>query len=139
MGAPVAAAATAEPPPTASLVTASDADAEVRTAVRSVLQAARDGVAFEKMALLYSMASPYARLVSEHLNAAAIPWNGAAAQTLAERVAGRTLRRLLALPSRRYHRSAVFELLAAGPVRGESGAVVPTARDGSACRARPAS
>jgi ATP-dependent helicase/nuclease subunit B len=128
MGSSVAAGASAEPAPTASLITASDADAEVRSAVRTVLNAAREGVAFEKMALLYSMASPYARLVSEHLNAAAIPWNGAAAQTLAERVAGRTLRRLLALPSRRYHRSAVFELLAAGPVRGESGAVVPAAR-----------
>jgi RecB family exonuclease len=102
---------------TTRVVTTSDADDEVRTALRAVLDAARDGIPFERMAVLYPAEQPYARLVHEHTRAAGIPTNGAAAQGLAGRVLGRTLLDLLALRDHGYRRRDVLGLLAAAPVR----------------------
>jgi ATP-dependent helicase/nuclease subunit B len=106
---------------TTRVVTTSDADDEVRTALRAVLDAARDGVPFERMAVLYPSEQPYARLVHEHTRAAGIPTNGAAAQGLAGRVLGRTLLDLLALRDHGYRRRDVLGLLAAAPVRLQAG------------------
>src|SRR5262249_17578833 len=78
-------------------VSAADADDEVRAIVRGVVDAMRDGVPLERMAILYGVAHPYARLLHEHLELAGISHNGAAVRTLADSVLGRTLVRLLAL------------------------------------------
>ncbi|HEV7759538.1 MAG TPA: PD-(D/E)XK nuclease family protein [Acidimicrobiales bacterium] len=101
---------------TTRVVTTSDADDEVRTALRAVLDAARDGVPLERMAVLYPAEQPYARLVHEHTRAAGIPVNGAAAEGLAGRVLGRTLLDLLSLRDRGYRRRDLLGLLAAAPV-----------------------
>ncbi len=98
------------------VVSASDPDDEVRAVVRLVVDALRDGVALERMAILYGAAEPYARLVHEQLGAAGIPHNGAAVRTLAESVLGRSLLGLLALPDRQFHRHDVMALLASAPV-----------------------
>ncbi len=99
------------------IVTASDADDEVRAAVRAVVDAARAGTPLDRMALLYASPEPYARLAHEHLAAADLPANGAAVLPVAARVAGRCLLQLLALPTSGYRRQDVFTWLAAAPVR----------------------
>ena len=119
------------------VVSASDPDDEVRAVVRVVVDALRDGVPLERMAVLYGAAEPYARLVHEQLDAAGIPHNGAAVRTLAESVLGRSLLGLLALPDRDFHRHDVMALLASAPVSirgrpvpvGALGAHQPAARD----------
>jgi len=110
-----------------SVVSTSDPDDEVRAAIRLVIEAVRDGVPLERMAILYGATEPYARLVHEQLEAAGIAHNGAAVRTLAESVLGRSLLGLLALPDRDFHRHDVMALLAGAPVF-RAGAPVPAAR-----------
>ena len=101
------------------IVTTSDADDEVRAAVRAVVAAARAGTPLARIAVLHASPVPYARLAAEHLAAAGIPANGAAVVPVAERVAGRWLLDLLALPACGFRRQDVFAWLAAAPVRHE--------------------
>ena len=115
------------PPHGTRVVSASDPDDEVRAAIRLVVDALRDGVPLERMAILYGSAEPYARLVHEQLSAADIPHNGAAVHTLAESVIGRSLRGMLAFGDRDFHRHDVMALLAAAPVH-HHGRAVPSAR-----------
>ena len=98
------------------LVLASDADDEVRVAVRAVVDAVRAGTPLDRIAVLYASAEPYARLVHEHLAAAGITTNGPAVVPLAGRVAGRVLLDLLTLPERGFRRQDVFAWLASAPV-----------------------
>ncbi len=96
------------------VVTTSDADEEVRTAVRVVVDAARTGSPLERIAVLYPTAEPYARLAHEHLSAAGISHNGAAVDPLTSRLAGRTLLGFLRLPEGGYRRDQIFAWLAGG-------------------------
>ncbi|HLG66836.1 MAG TPA: PD-(D/E)XK nuclease family protein [Acidimicrobiales bacterium] len=98
-------------PGRAHILTASDADEEVRAAVRAVVEAARAGTPLERIAVLHPGAGPYARLVHEQLTAAGIPFNGPAAVTPASRAAGRALLGLLALPAGGFRRQDVFAWL----------------------------
>jgi RecB family exonuclease len=120
------AAAVPTPSHATQVVSASDADDEVRAVVRRLVDAVRDGVQLERMAILYGAREPYARLVTEHLDAAGVPHNGAAVRTLAESLLGRSLLALLALPDHGYRRQDVTGLLASGVVR-HKGAFVPSA------------
>ena len=79
------------------IVTVSDADEEVRAAVRTVVDAVRSGTPLDRIALLFADPEPYARLAHEQLGAAGLVANGAAVMPLPARVAGRTLLGLLAL------------------------------------------
>ncbi|MGH9114152.1 MAG: hypothetical protein ACRDZN_17900, partial [Acidimicrobiales bacterium] len=112
-------------PDTSRIVTASDADDEVRAAVRAVVDAARAGTPFERMAILYGTPQPYARIVHEQLAAAGVVRNGAAVRPLAASVVGRTLLDLLALPDHDFRRADVIGLLTreggAGRRRGGAG------------------
>src|SRR5262249_5949793 len=76
---------------TTRLVTTSDADDEVRAAVRAVVDATREGTPLERIAVLFAAREPYGRLVHEHLAAAGIPANGMAPHSLAGRALGRML------------------------------------------------
>ncbi|MDQ1521831.1 MAG: ATP-dependent helicase/nuclease subunit, partial [Actinomycetota bacterium] len=105
---------------------ASDADDEVRSVVRAIVDALRDGVPLERMAVLYGSRDPYARLVSEQLDAAGVQHNGAAVRRLAESLMGRTLLALLAIPDRAFRRTDLMGWLASGIVRHHGGNV-PTA------------
>ena len=109
------------------VVSTSDPDDEVRAVVRLVVDALRDGVPLERMAVLYGATEPYARLVHEQLAAAGIPHNGAAVRTLAGSASGRGLLGLLGLPDREFHRHDVMALLASVPVR-HRGVPVPSSR-----------
>ncbi len=109
-------------------IDATDPDDEVREAVRRILVAAHRGVPFERIAVAYPSARPYARLVADHLDAAGIPWNGAATVSLQERIAGRTLLGLLDLGERDLPRHELFGLLASVPAVGPLGGPLPVAR-----------
>ena len=110
------------------VVSASDPDDEVRAVVRLVIDALRDGVPLDRMAILFGSAEPYARLVHEQLDAAGIAHNGAAVRTLGQSVLGASLLALLALPDRDFHRHDVMVLLASAPVHQRDGREVPSAR-----------
>jgi ATP-dependent helicase/nuclease subunit B len=114
----------ADPPPgpgvgpgRTRILSASDADDEVRAAVRQVVQAALDGTPLERIAVLYGTPQPYGRLVHEHLAAAGVPRNGASIRPLAASVVGRTLLDLLALPDHDFRRADVLGVLARAPGR----------------------
>ncbi len=99
------------------IVSASDADDEVRHAVRAVVEAVRAGTPLDRIAVLHTAPDPYARLVHEHLGAAGISVNGASPVPLAARVAGRVLLGLFALPEQGWSRHAVLAWLGTGPLR----------------------
>jgi len=98
------------------IVTTSDADEEVRAAVRAVTDAVRDGVRLDRIAVLHASPEPYARIAHEQLRAAGIATNGAAVLPLSSRIAGRTLLDLLALPDGGFRRQDVFAWLTSAPV-----------------------
>jgi RecB family exonuclease len=127
LGCPAAAPVAVTEPCGTRVLSTSDPDDEVRAVVRLVVDALRDGVPLERMAVLYGAPEPYARLVHEHLTEAGIPHNGAAVRTLAGSVLGRGLLGLLSLPDRYFHRHDVMALLASVPVR-HRGAAVPSSR-----------
>lgn len=106
--------------PRTEVLTASDADEEVRSAVRAVVRAARAGTRLDRIAVLHATPEPYARLVHEQLQAAGVATNGAAVVPLAARVAGRTLVELLALPEGGFRRQDVLAWLSSAPVLHEA-------------------
>lgn len=124
---PMPPAATTEPPKV-EVVSTTDADDEVRLAVRSVVDAARRGVRFDRMAILWPTDRPYARIVEHQLDAAGVPWNGRPGTLTAERMVPRVLADLLELDRRGLRRSNVMTLLGDVPARERSGTPVPTAR-----------
>lgn len=97
------------------VVSVSDAEDEVRVAVRRVVAAVRQGTPLERIALLSPTAEPYARLCHEHLAAAGIPYNGAAVKPFAQRLVGRWLLDVLGLGRGGWRRGDVMDLVAAAP------------------------
>ncbi len=118
-------AAPPEVPHGSAVCSTSDPDDEARLIVRGVVDAMRDGVPLERMAVVFGNADPYARLLHEHLELAGIAHNGAAVRTLADSVLGRALLRLLALPDRDFRRDDVFGVLSSVPVLDGAGHPVP--------------
>jgi RecB family exonuclease len=102
-------------------VLASDADDEVRAAVRAVLDAVRSGVPLDRVALLYAASDPYARILHEQLCAAGIAVNGPAVTPLAGRAAGRVLLEVMALGDRGYRRQDVLGWLTVAPAHWRAG------------------
>lgn len=110
-----------------AIISTTDADDEVRIAVRHVLEAARNGTPFERIAVLWPAQRPYARLVEHHLRNADIPWNGRPGTTLTERLAPRLVLDLLDVDQRGLRRRNLFDLLADVPARDAEGTHLPTA------------
>jgi RecB family exonuclease len=123
-----AAVATITPEPPTEVWDASDPDDEVRAIVRGVVDALRAGVPLERMAVLYASDEPYARLLHEHLDLAAVAHNGATTRSMSEAVLGRGLLRLLALADNDFARDDVCSLFAAVPVLDGRGRTVPAGR-----------
>ena len=94
----------------------SDADDEVRHAVRAVVDAARAGTPLGRCAIVYGVESPYVRLISDALDAAGIPRCGATSRTVETSLLGRSLLEMLALPDRGFSRRVVMAWLAGAPV-----------------------
>jgi hypothetical protein len=121
------------PPPSPArgpvdVVSTTDADDEVRVAVRTILESARTGTPFDRMAVLWPVDRPYARLVQHHLTAADIPWNGRPGTETGERVVPRLLAELLDLDRRGLRRAELMALLGDVPARLPGGGRAPTAR-----------
>ena len=110
-----------ESPAPSRIVAVPDADEEVRTALRGVVERLRDGVPLERMALLYGRNDPYARLLHDQLLAAELSFSGPSIGPLNESVLGRFLLGLLGLPTRRFSRSDVMAWLSAAPIRAAWG------------------
>ena len=104
----------------------SDADDEVRVIVRGIVDAMREGVPLERMAVVLGNSEPYSRLLHDHLELAGITHNGVSVRTLADSVLGRGLLRLLALPDHQFRRDDVFAFLAGAPVLDGDGHEAPT-------------
>ena len=94
----------------------SDADDEVRHAVRAVVDAARAGTPLGRCAVLYGVETPYVRLVGDALDAAGINRCGATASTVKTSLLGRSLLEMLALQDQGFSRRAVMAWLAGAPV-----------------------
>lgn len=112
----------------AVIVSTTDADEEVRDSVRRVVEAARAGVPFARMAIVWPTDRPYARLVEHHLDAAGIAWNGRPGTLVTERLVPRFLLDLLDLDRRGLRRGDVFDFLADVPVHTSAGERVSVAR-----------
>lgn len=110
-----------------AIISTTDADDEVRIAVRAVLTAARDGTPLERIAILWPTHRPYARLVEHHLSNAGIRWNGRPGTGVAERLAPRLVLDLLDVDRRGLRRRNLFDLLADVPARDAEGQYLPTA------------
>ena len=116
------------PPAATTIVSTTDADEEVRHAVRRLVEAARTGTPFARAAIVWPTDRPYARLVEHHLDAADVPWNGRPGTLVTERLVPRFLLDLLQLDRRGLRRNDVFDLLADVPVHAADGSRVSVAR-----------
>lgn len=111
-----------------SVLSTTDADDEVRHAVRRLVDAARGGTPLARTALLWPTDRPYARLVEHHLDAAGVPWNGRPGTLVTERLVPRFLLDLLQLDRRGLRRNDLFDLLADLPLRDQSGERISVGR-----------
>ncbi|MDO8391213.1 MAG: PD-(D/E)XK nuclease family protein [Actinomycetota bacterium] len=109
-------------------IDASDADDEVREAVRVVATAVHEGTPLHRIAIVWPRNEPYARLVGEHLYDAGIPWNGRSGIALHERLAARLVLDVLRLDRRGVRRADLFTLLAHVPARMADGSQVQRQR-----------
>lgn len=122
------------PPTAAEIIVVSDPDDEVRAAVRRVLALAHEGVAFDRIGILYPSAQPYLRSLHERLVDAEIPHHGPSPHPLRETATGRTLLAALALPDHQWRRDLVLALAGGAPVHHES-APAPVGRWDACSRA----
>lgn len=114
-------------PVATEVMNASDADDEVRCVVRDVVASLHRTPA-HRIAILYSAAAPYARLLHEHLAAAKIEVNGPGTRPVHERAIARTLLEVLALVDHDLPRADVFRALANAPTRDFTGERIPVPR-----------
>lgn len=113
----------------------SDADDEVRHALRSIVDATLDGTPLDRCAVLYGSHAPYARMLADALNGAGIEWFGQPVQTTESSLSGRSLLGMLALGDHDFSRHDVFAWLASAPVRRADKRPVPVAAWERASRA----
>jgi len=111
-------------PVATEILNASDADDEVHCVVRDVVESL-EHIPAHRIAVLYSAASPYARLLHEHLAAARIEVNGPGTRPVHERAIARTLLEVLALVDQDLPRADVFRALANAPTRDFAGERIP--------------
>lgn len=97
-------------PLAARVLHASDSDDEVRCVVREVVTTLQS-VPAHRVAVLYAAASPYARLLHEHLGAAGIATNGPGTRPVSERAVSRFLLGLFEARQGGLPRADVFRTL----------------------------
>lgn len=128
LGEPTRAPLSAAPAGT-SILSAPDPEDELRAIIRDVIGRAAAGTPLHRIAVLYRVDEPYARLAQELLDTARVPWTGPSTRRLADTTAGRVLLGLLRLAEHDFARDAVVEWLASGPVRDPAdGSAVPASR-----------
>lgn len=115
-------------PAETSIVTTSDADDEVRVAIRAVVDALRAGVPARRIAVNFTASEPYARLFAEHLRAAGIEFNGPSGRSVRELAAARFLLGFMSLDPDRLRRDELFGLLSTAAVHQADGEFAPLRR-----------
>ena len=105
------------------IVLVTDAEEEVRTALRLISERLAAGTPLHRTAVLYRAAQPYALLAQEQFRAAGVPFNGPGVRTLAQTVTGRTLLGLFRVRESGFRREVLADWLCGAPVLEE--------RDGS--------
>lgn len=100
-----------DPSSASRVMSVSDPDDEVRSAVRSVVGLLDQGVTASQVAVLYPHRHPYGRLLEEHLKASDICFSGVSSRTVANSMPGRFIATLLALPDKDLHVDEVLEFL----------------------------
>jgi hypothetical protein len=113
----------------------SDADDEVRHALRTIVDAARAGTPLGRCAVVYGTREPYARLLGDAFDAAGLEWFGASVETADASLLGRSLLALLALPDHDFNRRDTAAWLAGAPIRGVDNRPAPVAAWERASRA----
>ncbi|MXW76973.1 MAG: hypothetical protein F4Z58_13230 [Acidimicrobiaceae bacterium] len=113
----------------------SDADEEVRHAVRSIVDASLEGIPFNRCAVLYGSHDPYARMIADAFDAARIEWFGKSVQSTESSLLGRALLGMLGLIDHDFSRHDVCAWLASAPVRRTDKRPVPAAAWERATRA----
>ena len=103
------------------IVSTPDAEEEIRSVIRLVMERLADGTPLHRMAVLYRAAQPYALLAYEQFRAAGITYNGPAVRSLAQTLTGRTLLGILRLREQEFRRDAVMDWLSSAPVLEEPG------------------
>ena len=106
------------------IVSVSDPEEEVRAVCREIAALAEAGTPLDRIGIFHPTPDPYARTVHEHLQAAGLAHNGPSRLRLADRVAGRTLLAVLALPEQGWTRAGVVALAGDGPLHHD-GAPIP--------------
>ena len=117
-----------ELPAETAIVTTSDADDEVRVAVRAVIDALRNGVPARRIAVIFAASDPYARLLAEQLRAAEIDFNGPSGRSVREHAAARFLLGFVRLDPERLRRDELFGLLSTASVHQANDDFVPLRR-----------
>ena len=102
------------------LVSAPDAQEEVRWVVRQIVKRAEEGYRFSRMAVLYQQGGPYAPLIASQLRLAGIPVAGPSPTPLSDTPAGKLLLLFMAVIDSGYSREAVMRWISEAPVRPDS-------------------
>lgn len=109
------------------LVTAATPRAEVRTAIRMLLDRLAEGASPERVGLLYPSREPYLPLLASELAAVGLDFNAPPVSRLAEEPPGRVLLALVDFVLEPAHRHDLISLLRAAPLLEVNGLRVPTA------------
>lgn len=99
------------------LAVASDADSEVRFAVREIVRLVSEGTPADRIGLYYTNKTPYSRLVKHHLDESGLAHNGMSTKTLAQSVTGRFILKALEMYEGDRGPEQVLALIACAPVR----------------------
>lgn len=98
------------------VVSAPTAEDEIRLAVRSVMEALREGVPADRLAIAFASREPYARILVDQLRDAGISFSIASGFPLHERIVPKTVLSMLQLEASDYGRTDLINLLASAPI-----------------------
>ncbi|WP_165802571.1 PD-(D/E)XK nuclease family protein [Arthrobacter sp. Bz4] len=96
------------------VITASDAEDEVRSVVRLIIEQLRSGVPGHRIGVFHSTADPYRALLAQRLRQAGITFVGPASRRLADAPLARGLVQLLTLDPREPDKRIILNVLAEG-------------------------
>jgi hypothetical protein len=105
--------------PEERFILAPDAASEARAIAREVIGALQGGLRLDEIAVFYSGDRAYRALLTQTLEAAAIPVASMPGTPLNELAAGRGALALARLPLQEYSRVDLFDFLALAPLRGQ--------------------
>ncbi len=101
------------------IVEAHDPAAEVTAVLRRVARLIDEGMAADRIAIVYPGPGPYLRIITEQLTRLGVAWFAPSTNTIASTLVGRVLERfisLIASDGPAFERDAVVDLLASGPL-----------------------